>query len=133
MICEKSKRYQQDHQFKKSSKNPRVRKFVCVFLPLKWKLQICTRLPRYARRLLDDPRLLDHLCTHQASQQINTKKKKGEEEVLLERLCVLSEEGSGRGITLLTSPMSCTLPFVAFPVCVCMCNDVVILQKNDFT
>ena len=26
---------------------------------------------------------------------------------------------SGRGITLLTSPMSCTLPFVAFPVCVC--------------
>ena len=29
-----------------------------------------------------------------------------------------TEEGSGRGITLLTSPMSCTLPFVAFPVCV---------------
>ena len=28
-----------------------------------------------------------------------------------------TEEGSGRGITLLTSPMSCTLPFVAFPVC----------------
>ena len=27
-----------------------------------------------------------------------------------------TEEGSGRGITLLTSPMSCTLPFVAFPV-----------------
>ena len=51
-------------------------------------LQICTRLPRYARRLLDDPRLLDHLCTHQASQQINTKKKKGEEEVLLKRLCL---------------------------------------------
>ena len=29
-----------------------------------------------------------------------------------------TEEGSGRGITLLTSPMSCTLPFVAFPMCV---------------
>ena len=28
-----------------------------------------------------------------------------------------TEEGSGRGITLLASPMSCTLPFVAFPVC----------------
>ena len=28
-----------------------------------------------------------------------------------------TEEGSGRGITLLTSPMSCTLPFVAFRVC----------------
>ena len=29
-----------------------------------------------------------------------------------------TEEGCGRGITLLTSPMSCTLPFVAFPVCI---------------
>ena len=29
-----------------------------------------------------------------------------------------TEEGSGRGIALLASPMSCTLPFVAFPVCV---------------
>ena len=32
----------------------------------------------------------------------------------------LSEEGSGRDITLLTSPMSCTLSFVAFLVCVCV-------------
>ena len=35
----------------------------------------------------------------------------------------LSEEGSGRGITLLTSPMSCTLPLWLFQ-CVCVCVTV---------
>ena len=43
----------------------------------------------------------------------------------------LSEEGSGRGITLLTSPMSCTLPFAAFPVCVCVLGNVFFVEFVD--